>query len=127
METATQSHLTLLRNLLLFRRGELQADIHAACLAIDPSAGVATPPITHADQSAVQQAQEIDAAQAERDLAELAEVNAALKRLDDGVYGDCADCGETVPLQRLLVQPAAARCAVCQASAEARVGLHGGH
>jgi hypothetical protein len=46
---------------------------------------------------------------------QLAEVEAALDRLDNGTYGDCVDCGEPVTLQRLLVQPAAQRCALCAA------------
>ena len=123
MDSATLSHFTLLRQRLLSRRNELQAHLHAASLAIDPSGDVAaSEPTTHADQSVRLQAQQIDSVQADRDLAEVLSVNEALKRLDDGVYGDCADCGQPVPLQRLLVQPAAARCAACQAAAETRSG-----
>ena len=43
---------------------------------------------------------------------------AALLRLDAATYGDCADCGEPISLQRLRVQPAALRCAPCQAACE---------
>ena len=54
----------------------------------------------------------------QRDLDEAAEVAAALQRLDTARYGDCVDCGEPISLQRLLVQPAAQRRAVCQQSHE---------
>ena len=53
-----------------------------------------------------------------RDVDELALVDAALQRLDAGSYGDCSDCGKPIALQRLLAQPAAQRCAVCQAARE---------
>jgi DnaK suppressor protein len=45
-------------------------------------------------------------------------VEAALHRLDAGTYGDCAVCAEPISLQRLLVQPAAQRCAACQTAYE---------
>jgi DnaK suppressor protein len=49
------------------------------------------------------------------ELEEQALVEAALRRLDQGGYGDCQDCGEPIALARLKVQPAAGRCAACQA------------
>jgi len=56
-----------------------------------------------------------------RDLDEIRLVEAALHRLDIGRYGDCADCGEPIGLQRLLVLPAAEHCVACQAAVEQRV------
>ena len=55
-----------------------------------------------------------------RDLAELAKVEAALARLADGTYGECADCGSPIPYARLAAYPAARRCVTCQDEAEAR-------
>ena len=46
---------------------------------------------------------------------ELAEVHAALRRLADGTYGTCMDCGEPIAQERLQAIPFAARCANCQA------------
>jgi DnaK suppressor protein len=45
----------------------------------------------------------------------LAEIEAALARLDDGTYGECVDCGEQINSERLEALPAAARCVNCQA------------
>lgn len=39
----------------------------------------------------------------------------ALRRLDDGTYGTCVDCGRAVPEGRLEAKPEAARCLTCQA------------
>lgn len=45
----------------------------------------------------------------------LAEIEAALARLDDGTYGLCVDCAEQISPERLEALPAAARCMDCQA------------
>jgi RNA polymerase-binding protein DksA len=47
---------------------------------------------------------------AERQLAEL---DAAVARLDAGDYGRCAACGEPIAAERLLVRPAATHCIAC--------------
>ncbi|MEV8635954.1 TraR/DksA family transcriptional regulator [Streptosporangium sp. NPDC051023] len=44
----------------------------------------------------------------------------ALRRLEEGVYGRCADCGSPVPEGRLEARPEAARCVQCQARRERR-------
>ena len=41
---------------------------------------------------------------------QLAEVDAALARLDDGSYGRCEVCGEPVPPARLEARPTARTC-----------------
>jgi DnaK suppressor protein len=42
------------------------------------------------------------------------EVTAALERLDDGTYGKCQSCGETIPLERLEAIPTATLCVNCK-------------
>ena len=44
---------------------------------------------------------------------ELAEIKAALQRLDAGDYGICATCGEEIPTPRLMARPAATLCVNC--------------
>ncbi|WP_369695910.1 TraR/DksA family transcriptional regulator [Streptomyces abyssomicinicus] len=44
----------------------------------------------------------------------LADVEAALRRMDEGRYGSCHLCGLPVDRQRLLVEPQARYCAPCQ-------------
>ncbi len=43
----------------------------------------------------------------------LAEVDAALARLDDGTYGVCQGCGEPIDPARLEARPAARECIAC--------------
>ena len=40
----------------------------------------------------------------------LREVDAALKRLDDGTYGACTNCGTTIRRERLEALPYASNC-----------------
>lgn len=40
----------------------------------------------------------------------LTEVRAALKRIENGTYGICTECGEPIPEKRLEAIPWAARC-----------------
>lgn len=120
MDYATQSHLTTLRDLLNYRLRELQAEVHAAELAHRHDGGAADGDVRDRKDDAAQfQLQEVDTAQERRDLGEIAEVQAALRRLDEGRYGDCADCGEPIALSRLMALPAALRCAACQTKHEA--------
>jgi len=119
MDLATQTRLTSLRDLLNYRLVELRAEVHAAQLARRESGGAGTHEVAdRKDEATQQQLDGLDDLQEQRDIDELAQVESALKRLDAGTYGDCVDCGESIPLQRLRVQPAAQRCASCQLAAE---------
>ena len=40
----------------------------------------------------------------------LAEIDAALKRIEDGTYGKCGECGKEIPVERLEVYPWASLC-----------------
>ena len=48
----------------------------------------------------------------------LQRIEAALARLADGRYGDCAECGTPIPSPRLRALPFAVRCRECEASRE---------
>ncbi len=43
----------------------------------------------------------------------LAEVEAAIGRLDAGTYGTCTVCGRPIPAARLEARPSASRCVGC--------------
>jgi RNA polymerase-binding protein DksA len=57
---------------------------------------------------------DLNFADIDRDAAELRRIDSALTRLNSGTYGDCIDCGQTIPLARLKAEPTAARCIACQ-------------
>lgn len=61
----------------------------------------------------------------ERESAELVAIDAALKRVADGSYGLCLDCGEALPTARLHANPTALCCVACQDKREhARGGVN---
>jgi len=45
-------------------------------------------------------------------------VAAALRRLDEGSYGDCFECGEEIAEPRLRALPFAVRCKDCEEARE---------
>ena len=51
---------------------------------------------------------------------QLEQVEAALRRLDEGAYGKCANCGDSIAPSRLKVLPAALLCIKCQGRQEAQ-------
>jgi DnaK suppressor protein len=63
---------------------------------------------------------ELDLAEVRHVLAELTQVDAALARMRDGAYGECADCGEPIAPARLIAHPTAQRCVGCQDAHEKR-------
>ncbi len=56
----------------------------------------------------------------ERDLQELADIDEARRRMAEGTYGECVDCGRDIALERLRVQPSSLRCIACQEAREKR-------
>ena len=66
--------------------------------------------------------QGFDIAMVARDVAEIGEVECALRRVADGSYGRCIDCDQPIPPARLNAYPAAARCIRCQEDFERRQG-----
>ena len=48
----------------------------------------------------------------------LDQVEAAIRRIEDGVYGRCEECGEEIPKSRLDAVPYAAECVRCASEQE---------
>ncbi|HEY6067818.1 MAG TPA: TraR/DksA C4-type zinc finger protein [Gaiellaceae bacterium] len=50
----------------------------------------------------------------------LADIDAALKRIEDGAYGICSNCGKPISPERLEARPWATLCIDCQRERERR-------
>lgn len=61
---------------------------------------------------------ELEFAIGEREIGELAMIDAALTRIEGGTYGKCTDCGIDIPAPRLQASPEAPRCIHCQEKVE---------
>lgn len=112
MTELSPEDLEELRALLLERRAALRA---VAATGDEAAAAV------ELDQTRQGRLSRMDAMQGQamsveakrRREAELAGVEAALRRLDEGEYGYCDECGEPIAIGRLRVDPAAVRCIAC--------------
>lgn len=40
-------------------------------------------------------------------------IDAALERVEDGTYGTCVRCGQSIPVERLEARPLAIHCVAC--------------
>jgi DnaK suppressor protein len=54
----------------------------------------------------------------EREQGLLAKIDAALKKIDDGDYGECISCGEQIGVARLKARPVAELCIECKSEQE---------
>jgi DnaK suppressor protein len=96
-------------------------ELRSHALHIDESAPSIDQEVhTHADDAEMEREQELRDAEIEIDRVRLHDIEEAARRLADGRYGVCTDCGEEIARLRLLAQPIAIRCAACQAAWESR-------
>jgi len=101
-----------------FRAKLLQLRADLLGLAEERNAAMATVVL---DQTSVGRLSRMDAmqqqamAQGTHQRAEhsLRRIEAALRRCDDGSYGECQDCGEQINPRRLELDPAALLCIAC--------------
>jgi len=54
----------------------------------------------------------------ERERGLLNKIDAALEKIEQGVYGECENCGEEIGLKRLEARPVAELCIDCKAEQE---------
>ena len=96
------------RKLLERRRAELLGDLHEIEDALDDPV-----PKDWEDAAVERQSDEVLEALGAQDLAEIRQIDAALRRIEDGTYGICVKCGEEISQARLEALPATPFCKVC--------------
>ena len=97
------------RAALVTERDRLRAEVAEGIVAPEP--------MTYGSQAAAASQvfeQQRDLALRDRNDRQLAEVEAAIARLDDGTYGTCIRCGRPIAPERLAALPWAAHCIDCQ-------------
>ncbi|MFN7427398.1 MAG: TraR/DksA family transcriptional regulator [bacterium] len=120
MSELTDQQMDQLRAALEKRHAELARDIREDLKATGSEryADLAGEVNDSGDESVADQMVDINAAMIERELVELKAVEGARKRMEEGDYGDCIDCGVDIPFARLFAYPAATRCIACQSQRE---------
>lgn len=107
-------------------RRRLEEELVGCLRRIDSAATVKAVEVTNGRAMAADPVDEIQAtgiqrnqaAVASRVIARAAAMRAALRRIADGSYGVCVECGQTIGSTRLRVMPEVATCVDCQARIE---------
>jgi DnaK suppressor protein len=81
---------------------------------LDELAAEAAAPMSMADEARIHVAAAVKVAA----MAALADIDAALDRLERGSYGTCEQCRTAIPLERLEILPMSRLCMRCQHAAE---------
>jgi DnaK suppressor protein len=114
--------LNIMKARLEAKRDELQANIaqltEARPAPVDPLAGEAPQDFEDVAVDFLETQQEQSLLVNESAL--LTEVQRALKRIEDGTYGKCVNCGQPIPEKRLEAIPWAARDVKCEEQLERR-------
>lgn len=120
MANLNQDQTNHLMQLMDARNVALRAEIREALLRSgdehfkDITGGVADV----GDESVADAVTDLDAAAMGRQIREIRDIEAAQKRIQDGSYGTCIDCGAEIGYERLCVYPTAKRCLTCQGQRE---------
>ena len=103
-----------LRVQLLQRRAQMVADLRAESISEDGTLAVRSHRGETDDEAVVEAMDAVEIASTARDASELAAIDSALQRLDTPDFGVCIDCGAEIAPARLMAEPTALRCTVCQ-------------
>lgn len=109
------TRLAELRRSLEERRSELVANLHQRMRVVRAEHGI-SPMGSGLDdgESEVDIQEDIELAMIQLRAETLGRIEASITRLDAGVYGQCASCGEEIATSRLRALPFAVRCRECE-------------
>lgn len=117
--TSTRAHaVAAARDQLMLRRIELRDAIDRRLRVGATLRSDATDGHGETEHLAIAEQHENDARLDAIASAALADVEAALDRIEGGAYGQCASCLNEIPWERLEVLPATPVCVQCQAHHE---------
>ncbi len=114
MDSLPQEDLDKISALLDQREKDLLVDINREANQRDDYAQLATEAPDPGDSAFADLSTDLDNAAIGRDVVELRAIRRAKEHIENGSYGTCMDCSEAIPIERLMAQPIAERCARCQ-------------
>ena len=114
---AAKNRYNELKKMLEDRRRELMTDVQGRMRDVrdtDKDRAV----LDQGESSEVDIQEDIEFALIQMKSETLNKIDAALRRLDDGTYGNCFECGEEITEARLRALPFAVRCKDCEEARE---------
>ena len=120
-----KAEMKVYRERLLLIRGRLRGDVHAMANAAlnktrsEASGDLSSMPIHMADVGSDNFEQEFTLSLLENEEGTLDKIEAALERIEDGVYGSCVECSGKIPKTRLNAIPYTPHCVKCASKLEA--------
>ena len=120
MTDLDEQQLQTLRDRLLAYRRHLQEEIHDALVTDGSNDAMSLAGKVHdaQEESISEMLTEINLAMLSQHQHELANLERALQRMNDGEYGFCMDCDKPIAFARLEAYPTAVRCINCQSEHE---------
>jgi DnaK suppressor protein len=116
--TAKGSRYDELKKMLEDRRRELMNEVQGKIRDARAEGGKEREVLDQGESSEVDIQEDIEFALIQMKAETLNKVDAALRRLDEGTYGDCFECGEEISEARLRALPFAVRCKDCEEARE---------
>jgi DnaK suppressor protein len=107
-----------LRKMLENRRRELVTEVQGRIRDVRADGNKERDVLDQGESSEVDIQEDIEFALIQMKSETLNKIDAALRRLEDGSYGDCFECGDEISEARLRALPFAVRCKDCEEARE---------
>ena len=116
--SARKSRYTELKEMLDDRRRRLMNEVQGKMRDVRADGNKDREVFDQGESSEVDIQEDIEFALIQMKSETLNKVNEALRRLDEGTYGNCFECGEEIAEARLRALPFAVRCKDCEEARE---------
>jgi DnaK suppressor protein len=115
---AKTSRYNELKRMLEDRRRELMSAVQEKMRDVRAEGSKDRDVLDQGESSEVDIQDDIEFALIQMKSETLTKIDAALRRLDEGTYGNCFECGDEIAEARLRALPFAARCKDCEEARE---------
>jgi DnaK suppressor protein len=115
---AAKNRYNELKKMLEDRRRELLSEVQGRMRDVRADGNKERDVLDQGESSEVDIQEDIEFALIQMKSETLTKIDAALRRLEDGTYGDCFECGDQISEARLRALPFAVRCKDCEEARE---------
>ena len=115
---AAKNRYNELKRMLEERRRELLSEVQGRMRDVRSEGNKDREVLDQGESSEVDIQEDIEFALIQMKSETLTKIDAALRRLEEGTYGDCFECGDQISEARLRALPFAVRCKDCEEARE---------